>query len=264
MKFKITLLSTLLITILLTSCSKNFYQVYNVKPDSNIKENGKYLLFEDENCIVKYNFWSNGGNSGFNFYNKTNKDIFINLDKSFFIYNGIANNYFKNRTLTEKTKLNLSTSINVNHSFNNVDGDIYLESPITKDYSVSFKENKIICIPSKTSKIITEYNVKEFLYEDCDFLKYPTKKNIESKSFIKSESPIIFSNRICYQIQNSSSIIKFENEFYISKITNYPESKILESRYEKNCNEKSTILTKHFKNIKPNQFYIKYSKKTLE
>ena len=96
-------------------------------------------------------------------------------------------------------------------------------------FSTSYNEEKIVCIPSKTSKRITEYCINESLYRDCDLFKYPTKNQINSKSFSQFDSPIIFSNRIAYTIGLSDELIKLENEFYISEITNYPEGEIIES-----------------------------------
>jgi len=129
-------------------------------------------------------------------------------------------------------------------------------------FSISYNEEKTICIPSKTSKLITEYIITESLYRDCDLFKYPTKKQIKSKSFKKTDSPIIFSNRIAYTVGQSEKLIKFENEFYISEISNYPESEIFESKYDEYCGQKSSTMTKYFKNVSPDKFYIKYTKGT--
>jgi hypothetical protein len=127
-------------------------------------------------------------------------------------------------------------------------------------YSVSFNEEKVISIPSKTSKFINEYSINQSLYRDCDLFKYPRKKEIKSKSFSKTESPVIFSNRITYKLKDSDEKRKFENEFYVSEISNYPENEILKSKYEEFCDQKSAISTKFFKDVAPNKFYMKYSK----
>jgi len=94
------LLIVLILTGLLTACASSvstFYQVFKANGDGLVKT-GNSLVFEDENCIVSYNLWSEGGNIGFRFYNKTDQNIFLNLDECFLVFNGNAYNYFKNRT----------------------------------------------------------------------------------------------------------------------------------------------------------------------
>ena len=127
-------------------------------------------------------------------------------------------------------------------------------------YSVSYNEEKIICIPSKTSKIISEYYITESLLRDCDLFKYPTKKQITSKTFSKEQSPLVFSNRIAYSTSQNDNLIKFENGFYVTEISNYPESEMVELKYDEYCGQKSMTITKNFKNVSADKFYIKYSK----
>jgi len=276
MKAKMSLILTAMIAVLLTSCvTTSFYQVYKAVPSdkSIIKDN--YLVYEDENCKVSYNFWGEGGNIGFLFYNKTDNNIYLNLNESFFVLNGIAYDYFKNRVYTHSTSSGSTTSRTATAS-KSVTGINFLDLLQTNriqatsgvglmtssGYSISFNEEKVVCVPSKTSKIITEYNINDYLYKDCDLFKYPTKKQVKSKSFSKSDSPIIFSNRISYTLEQSQEKVQFENEFYVSEISNYPESEMLESKYDEFCGQKSATMTRYFKNVSPDKFYIKYTKGT--
>lgn len=273
MKTKLNLIFTAIIAVLLTSCATSFYQVYKAVPtDKSIKPDN-YLIYEDDNCKLSYDFWGEGGNIGFYIYNKTNENIYLNLEQSFFVFNGIAYDYYKNRVYTHSTSAG-ATSSKATTASKSVTGINYLDLLQTNriqasnsigvmtssGFSISYNEEKVICIPSKTSKIITEYNINESLYRDCDLFKYPTKKQIKSKSFTKSDSPIIFSNRITYTVGQSDKQIKFENEFYISEISNYPENEMFESKYDEYCGQKSTTKTKYFKDVSPDKFYIKYSK----
>ncbi len=271
MKTKMKSILTVLLASLLTSCATTFYQVYKVSPSDRIVNNESTLVYEDENCKVFYNLWGEGGDIGFRFYNKTDVDIFLNLQKSFFILNGIAYDYYKNRIFTNSTSAELSTSQATTAS-KSVTGfnfsDLLQTNKIqstnkvgimsSSGYSVAFNEEKVICIPSKTSKIITEYNINESLYRDCDLFKYPKSDQIKSKSFSKSDSPIVFSNRISYAVGNSDNLIRFENEFYVAEITNYPENEILETGYDEYCGQKSITLKSYFKDVSPDKFFIKY------
>lgn len=49
-----------------------------------------------------YNLWSNHGEVKFAFYNKTNMDIFINMNQTSLIINGQSHNYYKNKTQSYK------------------------------------------------------------------------------------------------------------------------------------------------------------------
>ncbi|HQH40837.1 MAG TPA: hypothetical protein PK825_03755, partial [Bacteroidales bacterium] len=213
MKTKLNLIYTAIIAVLLTACATtSFYQVYKAVPaDKSIKKTDNYLIYEDENCKLSYNFWGEGGNIGFYIYNKTNENVYLNLEQSFFVLNGIAFDYFKNRVYThsmssgatsskEATASKYVTGINYLDLFqtNRIQASNSIGVMTSSGFSVSYNEEKVICIPSKTSKIITEYNINESLYRDCDLFKYPTKKQIRSKSFTKSDSPFIFSNIITY------------------------------------------------------------------
>ena len=90
MKIK-NLLYTIGIVLIFSSCATtSFYQVYDVKPINESITKSDLLFFEDENCKITYNLWSNGGNIGFNFYNKTDSKIYVKLNESNFILNGFV------------------------------------------------------------------------------------------------------------------------------------------------------------------------------
>lgn len=264
------------VTFLLTSCSiTSFYQVYKATPSDKLIIQDNSLVYEDDNCKVSYNLWGEGGNIGFCFFNKTDKNIYLNMEESFFVLNGISYNYYRNRVFTNSSTLGITTSKTAGVS-KSVTGYNYLNLlqanriEITSSaglvtssgYSTAYIEEKFICIPSKTSKIITEYSINESLIRDCDLFKYPSKKQIKTKSFSKKESPIVFSNRITYAIGRTDNIVKFENEFFVSEISNYPASEFLESKYDEYCGQKSSSKMMYFKDISPAKFYIRYIKGT--
>ena len=262
-----------LIVVLSTSCATPaFYQVCKTTPESNITMKDNLLVYEDNNCKVFYNLWGDGGSVGFQFYNKTEINIYLNLEECFFISNGVANNYFKNRVYTYSTNTGSTQSV-----AKSMTGINYLQLIQTNNASVnvmssngrsiSSKEDNIICIPALTSKIIKEYSVTETPYRDCDLLRNPNKKQIKTLTFEKGNSPIVFSNRIEYKVGQTGAPIKFENRFFVSEITNYPKSEIVESKDDKYCGEViSTTNEKieYFKNVSPDKFYIKYSWSSTE
>ena len=260
--------------LILSSCSStSFYQVYDVKPASESITKSDVFFYEDENCKISYNLWSNGGNIGFNFYNKSESKIYLKLNESYFIKSGFAYDYFQNRTFTTSESKSALTSKTLTNSTNETELNIYnnrqkkqaksisstnLSSSV--GYAVSIKEDSIVCIPPKTSKLISEFSINDAIIRDCDLYKYPKTKEINTVSFKENESPIVFSNRITYVI--NSNINEVNNEFYVSKITNYPESKFFETKFEEYCGQKSSYPSIFFKHYDNNKFYIKYSKGT--
>lgn len=271
--FKIILVG--LLVLIMTSCSStSFYQVYKTTASDkiNVKENS--LVYEDQNCTISYNFWENEGNIGFQFFNKTDKNIYLNLDESFFIFNGISNNYYKNRVFTnsQSSGVIVSKGATASQSFsgnnfmnllqnNFISASSSVEKTGLSGTSVSYNEEKTICIPPQTAKVISEYNINGYLFRDCDLLRYPTKKEVKSKNFSKSSSPIIFSNIITYKIAQSETQNKVQNEFYVSEITNLPESEMYSSKYEEYCGKKNTLKTKYAVKQSPDLFFIQYFNK---
>lgn len=271
---KIKNLFLILLIVAFSSCQTiTFYQVYKAESTNKITSTKNFMFYEDDNCKVYYNLWDEGGNIGFKFYNKSDKNIYLNMEECFFILNGISYNYFQNRVFTN-TKSSGSIENRSSSLSETIDGvsNLYLiknnNFSVSKSvgllnsssYSVSRNESKIICIPGMTSKIITEYSINLSLFRDCDLYIFPKDKGIKTKTFTKSDSPIVFSNRILYTVGQSTVAIRFENEFYVSEITNYPEYEIIDTKYEEFCGQKSMIQSDFFKISSPDKFYIEYRK----
>ena len=268
------LLFIVFISFFMTSCASTFYyQVYKAEPSDKLVMKDNNLVYEDVNCKVSYNLWNEGGNIGFLFFNKTEKGIYLNLDECFFILNGISHNYYRNRVFTNSTSSGSSASrgaaiskyvsgINFSELLqaNRVSATNTIGIMSTSEFSVSYTEDKIICIPSMTSKIVSEYTINESLYRDCALFLYPNKKQVGTKTFTKTNSPLVFSNRIAYRLGQTDPLMRFENEFYVKEISNYSANEVLDSGFEEFCGQKNTISTKYFKNVSPDKFYVKYIK----
>lgn len=155
-----------------------------------------------------------------------------------------------------------ATGINIynNIQTNEVGVRSSVSSVSSKGYSVSIKENSIVCIPAKTSKRISEYSINNKLLRDCDLLKYPKRKQVKTLSYSIEESPLVFSNLISYTIKGKK--IDVENTFYIAGITNYPTSEFFVYVQDSFCGEKNYSKTKYYKFYNSNKFFIKYTKGT--
>ncbi len=221
-------LFTFLLIVLSASCSSPiYYQVYKATPINEIETEKGFFVYKDINISVFYNFWSEGGESGFKFFNKSKSDIYLIVDESFFILNGFAFDYFKSKGVQNQT----------------------------------FIENTTICIPSNTSKYFSEFKINEILIRNCDLFKHPLlKSEIKTVEFSTANSPIVFSNRITYQLGKGGETFKFENSFYVSEITNYSSNKMVEYKYFEFCGKEEKIKRKEYKHSSFDKFYIKYNK----
>lgn len=316
-KHTIYLIASVILLCLLVGCTSynnSFYQVYENKLSDNINMDKDNIYYEDDNCKIIYNFWSNGGNAGFSFYNKTNKNIYLDLEESFFIKNGIAYSYFQNRTYKKVDKISadnnrkdlkttyISSDVKLDNSTNNHiekliepnNGSKLLSFFFAKDYSVTYEELEVICIPPQTIRNINEYTINKSLYRSNNINQYPSdkttkhnnnfffkwlmpdttakgEKNItplkiqnNKETFQQSQiSPLVFENIISYSLdRNSDDLIKIKNSFYINSITNYREKEIIEEKEVEYYNE-DKIKQRCFVDsvFAPNKFYIKYKSK---
>ena len=238
------------IVLFLSSCKTVFYQVYKTESTSHANKQDGRLFFEDAACKVSYNLWDEGGNVGFCLFNKTDENIYVDLGESFFILNGIAYDYYKNRVYSES---NTSSIQRKGRS------ELYRISK-GNNVSVSRNESRVICIPANTSKMIFEYKVSESLYHDCDMLLYTSRSKIKSINFTRENSPCVFSNRISYRIGESKDLTRMDNEFYVTQITNYPVSEMTYTRFPSFCGERSLRKQLYLREGEPNEFYIEYRK----
>ena len=249
----------LLFTLLIISCSSpNYYQVFKTKINNAIIENN-IIVFEDDNCKVFYNLWAEGGDVGFSFYNKTAHDITLLLDNSFFVINGVAYEYFQNRTFAKSSRdmseYIVGTFPNYyysNHTLAKMIG------PNSGSFSTSYIEKPHLKIPPMTRVNVHEYHVANSRYINCDLSKYPKKKTTNSIQFNQNNSPFEFYNLLTYSTQ--SDTLKFENKFYVNEITNFHSSQMFTSVDTSSCGTKLSLPVKAFKNVSPDKFYIRYTK----
>lgn len=271
--------------VVLASCSKPFYQIYKVQPDKKMNIETNSISFKDNNCVVDYNFWSQNGNIYFLIRNISDESIYIHLDESFLVINGIAKDYYqareygysKSSTLSKGLAKSSSNAVGVNYTGKNylynliqsvggaasVSKSYNVQSATTSGETLVIKEKKTVCIPPKSAKMFYEYDIAQQIYRDCGLLLYPAKKDVNSLSFTETNTPIKFENLIVYTKENSEEKIRVKNNFYVSEISNFSESEITYKDYPKNCEGKNvpnSTKETYFKNTAPNKFYIEYKK----
>lgn len=301
MKKTIKFLGLGVATFFLFSCGSGkkllgleYYQVYQVQPVSEMTQTSTSLVFSDDNCELSYDFWGAGGNVGFMMYNKSDKEVCLNMNQSYYVSNGIAFDYFQNRVFTtsssnSSSKSSRKTSSSSTSKSSSISGSASgsmigkvngnpasgsaglslggsrskTNTETNTETSTSVKslttgvntiEKEVLCIPSQSARIISEYIVNEKVYEDRKF----TKKQMKSTKYSEIESPFVFSNLISYTVEGEETPIKVENKFYISEISNKKKNDMIELLPDKDSEEKKPEKKEYFKNPTPNKFYIKY------
>lgn len=254
----------------MSSCSPtNYFQICKIASDLPISSSGAYE-FSNQDIDIKYDFWSSGGNICFAIKNKTNSIIYIDLSKSFLIKNGIAYDYFLNRTVSSSSTLTSSkgagTSANAfgyfKSFYRNIPGSISAyeisSTASQQSSSISTKEKTIIAIPPYAAKVFMEYSIMNSRYQNCELYESPSKNKNVSMSFNLINSPVAFTNSICYHIGDNEIDTIIENQFFINEITNQHYNATIH-KVEVGC-PSDAYKTKDnaFIRTSPKEFYIEY------
>lgn len=261
-----------LATMALVSCKSVSYQVYEVKSsDLTLKENS--MVFENEDCKISYNLWAKDGSMAFIFENKSGRDIFIDLSQSFFIKNGAAFDYYKDRSFETKVYVGVEEGYSVTRTYiangnywpsryytpltASVKGYASVKAGVSK--AVTEKESEYVCIPAKAFKVIDVYQIHPTFVQVCDKqIDYP-KTSSQVKTYSESNTPLKFTNRLAYSFEEGNKSLKFiENSFWLSSIKNYSKKEAIETNKEKECYSKVSTKRQYFKIGAPNQFYVEY------
>jgi hypothetical protein len=221
MKKIITYLQSFSLSLMLigfSACSNSFYQVLETT-SNDAKLQGEQLVYENSEVKLTYNFWSNNGQIGFLMFNKTDKPIFIDWDKSHLIHNGISYDYWND---TEKTNAySVSKSGYVNNVISNT-VSLASGTKATMSEMTTAKPKKIVHVPPRSAVSVNTFNIQSTPFYDCDFkLRYSSAKNLKVKTFDKASSPAVFRNYITYSDNANADNYKIvDNEFYVSSIKN--------------------------------------------
>ncbi len=246
--------------VLLSSCksSYQFCQIYETKPvkqDGDIRNEGGTLRYENEQCVIDYNFWSNGGSADFYFYNKTDEIIYIDLAKSFYVSNGFAYDIYGAREWSQSKSVGNASSVSYTYGESVAaaitvgaivpslvhNGSVKAKATKAAGRSASLstgstvanmesstittKEKQIVAVPPHTKKYIRTHNIALVPYLSCDLHRYPSTS--ARMDFSADNSPYRFSDVITYTIGESKHPITVNGDFYVSSVTNYAEPEVI-------------------------------------
>lgn len=257
----------------LTSCTKTYYQVYDVNSES-LKQEDNSLVYENSDMKVMYNLWGENGKVGFILQNKTDKDLFVDMDKTFFILNGEANDYFKNREYSASMANAAYFDYSLNKTYSASSGfwptqyyvpmlSVFAKVIKGRTTGITTKEKQIVCIPANAYKVISEYNVSPRFVKTCVRSKDFPRNTANVANYSESSSPVKFKNRIAYSFDSDCKNLQHvENSFYISGVTNYSNKAATEKVKEQtDCYSAQKRQRKYFKIGGPNKFYRTYHTK---
>lgn len=259
---------TLLFGSLLTACAPTQYvQIVDIQ-SSSLPVEGGHFIYTDENFEISYDFWKNNGDPGFVIENLTNELLYINLAHSFFTRNGVAYDYFLNRSYglgkTSTTASGSSASASVygtwallnlpgSKSFTKTEGTSFGSTS-----NLTYEEKEIAIVPPHSKKYFSEYYVLGDVIQDCTMKMFPKRKQKESIIFQEDNSPVTFGNYITYKIGENSEYSHLTNNFYISGFSNYKIEDVKE-KIKVGCREQVKIEINKYQ--KGTSFFIYYDDK---
>jgi len=203
----------LILSSIFTSCvSTNYYDQYQVVQikSNNVKNYKAEYVFEDNNIILRYNFWNTGSGVAFAIINKSKKDIYIDWSKSKFIVNDKFFGYWQDQNN------NSITTISNYRLFNSDELNIYSKYVLVKS-----RGEKITQVPPRSYLIIHKFSLNDFidLPLKYDLSAKEDKSKVYSDKFNNKNTPLKFRNFIVYSFSKSmAKPIKIDNEFWISSI----------------------------------------------
>ena len=228
---------------MLTSCYTTYYQVYKVAPENaRLTQNGSPIFVTDDGLEFTYNLWGEAGNLRFIVHNTNDYDIIVDLTRSSFIRNNIAEDYYQGKQIENRvataaynsSEYVVSSSISVlvgsrdAHNYLGKSYDIalaissiqnntnYVQGNSTRQSAILYNEPKIIRIPANSAKVVYSFDINSQRIVDS---KLSAELDYNPIMFTKETSPLIMRNRICAYKEGEEPLYH-DMSFYISSIEN--------------------------------------------
>ena len=231
--------------IFLSSCSVTHYmQLVTLSSDSVFLDEGCYV-YKDDNIAIDYLFNTDDGVFEFAVLNISDGDIYIDLEKSVFIYNRQVYDYAGRETSVtafseiSKTYANafISSSGHSAFGYSSSHKNGVSKTSLTRMPSV-------VLIPKGTCRIFSGFDINSTLYRQLFFARDPKPKEYVCICDEEIKEPINFSNILC--VQTSDNVYSVENSFKVVEIRNI-------------CVPENASVS-----ILPSMYYISYTGKDIE
>ncbi|MFP4528379.1 MAG: hypothetical protein ACLFQX_07510 [Candidatus Kapaibacterium sp.] len=244
----------LLSLFVLSSCAPTriYFEHFETKSnDLQINKQGAYS-YEDENVIVEYDFWENYGKMNFTITNKTDKMIVIDLEKSFFVKNGVSFSYYSNIIESITTTQSIQNLVQARYSILTEGVSATTGNARTLYY---IPEKKLYVLPNLKAEI-NQFDLINGYYPHCDLLKFPASGSSKKVTYLSDKAPYTFINYITYSFVGEEKEYSFRNNFYVNLISTfnmddyYIETEITE------CGKEKDVY--YFPKRDPKSFYFRY------
>lgn len=209
-----------LLTLTLYSCSYVF-QYYKLSGEGEIKphsENPNLLCSETDTLIICYSFWSEGGSILFEIYNRTEKDLYIDLSRSNLILNGQRIPYWEDIVQKNSSGSGIIIPLNIIPTI--------ITSSSTS--SVEWKPEKVVFLPSK-SKFTFHKPISLFstfiLYNDSVVPTWTGRRIFNFiESFNPKNTPLSFRSNLYLSFNDDlKEHFKVDDKFYLNSIETIPK-----------------------------------------
>lgn len=226
-----------------SSCTKHYMQLATLSSDSVFLDEGSYI-YKDDNIAIDYLFSTDDGVFEFAVLNISDGDIYIDLEKSVFVYDKMVYDHFV-RDISVTTYSEASSSYSnglISYNGKRLYGDLSSESEGVAVTSTS-KMPSTILIPKGSYRNFYGFDLNNNIYRQVFFARDPKKDEDVSLSRKDMNDPIDFSNIIYVICDNNEYSIR--NDFEVSEIRN-------------------VLLTKNCQiDIAPNIYYTHYTTQTV-
>lgn len=234
------------------------YQVSTITPVTDCRQVGTKLAFENGNAICWYDFWSAGGNTSVEFQNKTDYGMIVVLPQCSYTINGTSFPFYdqtREETALKKAGLELEKS----------GGD---EAKAMMPASIQMRDTildtidpKLLYVAPNSTISIPGFVVNNLYLDDSGLLAKPKELQGKSLTYAKQESPFLFSNSFAYFFEGDHVLQHFNQDFYVSQISNIKAEELYEKYNPVNENGMSdTSQTLYYCPwASPNRYFVPYN-----
>ena len=250
MQFNPKFLIILNLAFLLLSCGPiPYYQIQEFKKTQNVNTLPDNI-FKNNDLVIEYDFWSRNGFTDFKISNTSDSLIYLDLELSHFVMNGLASPYYTNQVQMESNAY-VSSRIN-----SRIYG--YSSNGVKYETSNTLIPSKILIIPPQTHKMVKGFNIA-LLYKACNLKHFTDSSSIRFNDTI---SPVVIQNLFYYtKGSTTKTLSSFENELSLNRVINVNQSKFYSFDYKYDCNQKASVYKFPYSKYKlNNRFYLEYYK----
>lgn len=213
--------------LVLTSCAPTEDPAYSYDKDFQVvsvtaptlQASNDKLTHSNEDLTITYNFWEEGGKMAYVIQNKSDRIIYLDLKRTFFIKNGTANDYYIDKKKTA-TEVSGQSNKEFYSSFGTEENVAYSAS---SSQSIEIANKAKLAIPPASHKSLSRFNLTTSVFDYCglDQAFSDFEEGSYTKSFNRQSSPLIFENYLKYSFDKDLEEVKtIRDAFYVSKIRN--------------------------------------------